>query len=250
MVARHARDKDDLADLLGALGLPGGEGDLVRLLPHLTTPNDSPTGDPMPVNAFTATAASMLKNGDSPEHVRSTLGLSESELDEAGLAGVRLRRRHRTTVADPAAAKAPDLIGRDVTASEPNTKYVGDITYLCRSRTVPRQPRRRRRAYRSRRPVHEPGVRRRLPPGGRDPEHECRRQLGGQRARRGLQRHLQTGDSRGRRAWADEREARLDLFRWLHRYNTRRRHSSLGQRSPIAYETALDTTSTTLAPAA
>lgn len=54
----------------------------------------------------------------------------------------------------------------------------------------------------------------------------------------------------GRNAWADEREARLDLFHWLHRYNTRRRHSSLGQRSPIAYETALDTTSTTLAPAA
>ncbi|MDH6221822.1 transposase InsO family protein [Streptomyces pseudovenezuelae] len=46
------------------------------------------------------------------------------------LAGVRLRRRHRTTVADPAAAKAPDLIGRDFTASEPNTKCVGDITYL------------------------------------------------------------------------------------------------------------------------
>jgi transposase InsO family protein len=47
-----------------------------------------------------------------------------------GLAGVRLRRRHRTTTADPAAAKAPDLIGHDFTASEPNTKYVGDITYL------------------------------------------------------------------------------------------------------------------------
>lgn len=47
-----------------------------------------------------------------------------------GLAGVRLRRRHRTTIPDPAAAKAPDLIGRDFTASKPNTKYVGDITYL------------------------------------------------------------------------------------------------------------------------
>ncbi|MFI0859607.1 IS3 family transposase [Streptomyces smyrnaeus] len=47
-----------------------------------------------------------------------------------GLAGVRLRRRHRTTIADPAAAKAPDLIGRDFTASEPNMKYVGDLTYL------------------------------------------------------------------------------------------------------------------------
>ncbi|MER5214847.1 integrase core domain-containing protein [Streptomyces sp. NPDC002838] len=54
----------------------------------------------------------------------------------------------------------------------------------------------------------------------------------------------------GRSAWADGREVRLDLFCWLHRYNTVRRHSSLGQRSPIAYGTALETTSTTLAPAA
>ncbi|WP_099053956.1 integrase core domain-containing protein [Streptomyces griseoruber] len=54
----------------------------------------------------------------------------------------------------------------------------------------------------------------------------------------------------GRSSWADEHEARLDLFRWLHRYNTRRRHSSLGQRSPTAYEAARDTPSTTLAPAA
>ncbi|MGW7201267.1 IS3 family transposase [Streptomyces chryseus] len=46
------------------------------------------------------------------------------------LAGVRLRRRHRTTVADPATVKAPDLIGRDFTAAAVNTKYVGDITYL------------------------------------------------------------------------------------------------------------------------
>jgi transposase InsO family protein len=54
----------------------------------------------------------------------------------------------------------------------------------------------------------------------------------------------------GRNAWADEREARLDLFRWLHRYNTVRRHSRLGQRSPLAYERALGSTPTTLAPAA
>ncbi|MEU1123663.1 IS3 family transposase, partial [Streptomyces sp. NPDC005899] len=47
-----------------------------------------------------------------------------------------------------------------------------------------------------------------------------------------------------------EREARLDAFRWLHRYNTRRRHSHLGQRSPIAFENALHLTPTTLAQAA
>ncbi|MFE5098170.1 IS3 family transposase, partial [Streptomyces sp. NPDC056638] len=54
----------------------------------------------------------------------------------------------------------------------------------------------------------------------------------------------------GRRAWDTEHEAHLDLFRWLHRYNTVRRHSRLGHRSPIAYERALRTTSTTLAEAA
>ncbi|MGF1425369.1 IS3 family transposase [Kitasatospora sp. LaBMicrA B282] len=48
----------------------------------------------------------------------------------AGIAGFRLRRRQRTTIADPATAKAPDLIGRDFTAVEVNTKYVGDSTYL------------------------------------------------------------------------------------------------------------------------
>ena len=54
----------------------------------------------------------------------------------------------------------------------------------------------------------------------------------------------------GRRAFTDEREARLSSFRWLHRYNTIRRHSRLGQQSPINYENNIRTTSVTLAPAA
>ncbi|GAA4468327.1 hypothetical protein GCM10023170_082110 [Phytohabitans houttuyneae] len=54
----------------------------------------------------------------------------------------------------------------------------------------------------------------------------------------------------GRRAFTNEREARLTAFGWLHRYNTIRRHSRLGQRSPIAYENSIRPTSTTLAPAA
>ncbi|MFE5947588.1 IS3 family transposase [Streptomyces sp. NPDC056480] len=44
--------------------------------------------------------------------------------------GVRLRRRHRTTIPDAAAAKTPDLIKRDFTADTVNSKYVGDIMYL------------------------------------------------------------------------------------------------------------------------
>lgn len=37
----------------------------------------------------------------------------------------RLRLPRRTTTADPVAAKAPDLIGRDITA-QTRTTYVGD----------------------------------------------------------------------------------------------------------------------------
>ncbi|MET9358256.1 integrase core domain-containing protein [Streptomyces sp. NPDC006617] len=54
----------------------------------------------------------------------------------------------------------------------------------------------------------------------------------------------------GRRSRPNEREARLDAFRWLHRYNTRRQHPHLGQRSPIALESAFHFTPTTLTPAA
>ncbi|MFJ5292924.1 integrase core domain-containing protein [Streptomyces sp. NPDC088348] len=54
----------------------------------------------------------------------------------------------------------------------------------------------------------------------------------------------------GRKSWPSGREACLASFRWLHRYNTRRRHSRLGQRSPIAYENTLHLIPTTLAQAA
>ncbi|MFT7841099.1 IS3 family transposase [Saccharothrix sp. BKS2] len=53
-----------------------------------------------------------------------------------GLAGLRLRRRHRTTLADPTAAKVPDLLERDFTADTPNTRYVGDITSDLTPRTA------------------------------------------------------------------------------------------------------------------
>jgi hypothetical protein len=55
---------------------------------------------------------------------------------------------------------------------------------------------------------------------------------------------------KGRKGWSNEHEARLDAFRWLTRYNTRRRHSRLGQRPPIAYENDLQPAATTLAQAA
>ncbi|MFE4599851.1 integrase core domain-containing protein [Kitasatospora indigofera] len=78
-----------------------------------------------------------------------------------------------------------------------------------------------------------------------------RRRLEREQRRRGnLERDHETRDAPRTKGWSSEREARLELFRWLHRYNTVRRHTRLGHRSPITYENALNTTSTTLAQAA
>jgi transposase InsO family protein len=207
----------------------------------------------------------------------------------AGLAGLRLRREHRTTIPDPAAAKAADLIGRDFTAVTVNTKYVGDITYLPLAggkflylAAVIDLASRRLAGW-----AIADHMRAELVTDALTAAERCRGSLAGailhtdhgaqytsrafaDACRRAgvIQSMSAVGSSadnalaesfnatckretlQGRSAWADECEARFDLFRWLHRYNTRRRHSSLGQRSPIAYETALDTTSTNLAPAA
>lgn len=134
-----------------------------------------------------------------------------------GLAGLRLRRKHRTTIPDPAAAKVPDLIGRNFTADEVNTKRA--FADACR----------------------RAGVTQSMSAVGSSADNALAESFNATCKRETLQ---------GRRAWNDEREARLDLFRWLHRYNTVRRHSRLGHRSPIAYERTLRTTSTTLAEAA
>ena len=49
---------------------------------------------------------------------------------EHQLAGIRLRRRVRTTIPDQSGRRFPDLIERDFSIGEPNRRYVGDITYL------------------------------------------------------------------------------------------------------------------------
>jgi transposase InsO family protein len=49
---------------------------------------------------------------------------------EHHIAGLRLRRRVRTTIPEPADQRVPDLLRRDFTAAAPNQRYVGDITYL------------------------------------------------------------------------------------------------------------------------
>src|SRR5215218_1475217 len=47
------------------------------------------------------------------------------------LEGISRRgKRRRTTIPDPAAAPAPDLVGRRFTAARPNQLWLADITYL------------------------------------------------------------------------------------------------------------------------
>ncbi len=49
---------------------------------------------------------------------------------EHGLAGIRLRRRVRTTIPDQSGRRFPGLLGRDFSTGQPGRRYVGDITDL------------------------------------------------------------------------------------------------------------------------
>jgi transposase InsO family protein len=203
--------------------------------------------------------------------------------------GLRLRRRVQTTIADPAAAKAPDLIRRDFTAGAVNHRYVGDITYLpvgergflYLATVIDLHSRRLAgwaiadhmrtdlvidalsAAARTRDSLDgaifhsdhgaqytsqafaaactAAGVRQSMSKIGSSADNALAESFNATFKRETLQ---------GRRAFTDEREARLTSFRWLHRYNTVRRHSRLGQQSPINYENNTRTTPATLAPAA
>ncbi|MFJ9448685.1 IS3 family transposase, partial [Kitasatospora sp. NPDC101235] len=54
----------------------------------------------------------------------------ERIMRERDIRGVSRRKRRHLTKQDSKAAPAPDLVGRDFTATRPGTKLVGDITYL------------------------------------------------------------------------------------------------------------------------
>jgi transposase InsO family protein len=203
--------------------------------------------------------------------------------------GLRLRRRVQTTIADPAAAKAPDLIGRDFTAEAINQRYVGDITYLPVGErgflylaTVIDLHSRRLAGW-----AIADHMRTDLVIDALDAAQRTRGSLAGalfhsdhgaQYTSRSFAAACEAAEIRqsmsavgssadnalaesfnatfkretlqGRRAFTDEREARLASFRWLHRYNTVRRHSRLGQQSPINYENSIRSTPATLASAA
>jgi transposase InsO family protein len=191
------------------------------------------------------------------------------------IAGIRLRKKVRTTVPEPCATPVADLFGRDFTAPEPGVKYMGDITYLpvgdgkflylatvldCFSRRVVgysitghMRTELVADALRMARDVRgslagalfhsdhgaqytskefaalckELGVAQSMGAVGTSADNAACESFHASLKRETLQ---------GAHRYTDARSARLAVFRWLARYNTRRRHSANGQLSPVAYE--------------
>lgn len=194
---------------------------------------------------------------------------------EHGIAGLRLRRRQVTTLPAPSTAALPDLVRRDFTATTPNTKYVGDITYLpvgdgeflylatvidCFSRRLVgwsiadhmrtslvsdalRAAAATRGSlagavfhsdhgaqYKSREFASvcaQLGVTQSMGAVGTSADNALAESFNAALKRETL---------RGARRFDGVRGCRLSVFRWIARYNTRRRHSANGQRAPIDYE--------------
>jgi transposase InsO family protein len=194
-----------------------------------------------------------------------------------GIVGFHQRKKVRTTIPEPSATPVPDLLRRDFIAPAPNTRYVGDITYLpvgngqflylatvldlCSKRLVGwsiadhmrtelvTDALRAAAAARGLEGLHgaifhsdngaqycsqefaqvcaELGVVRSRGAVGTSADNAAAESLNASLKRETLQ---------GAKRWPGPRAARLAVFRWVTRYNTRRRHSSLGQISPITYE--------------
>jgi transposase InsO family protein len=191
------------------------------------------------------------------------------------IAGLRLRRKVRTTVSEPADQRVPDLLGRDFTAPVPNRRYVGDITYLpigdgtnlylatvidCFSRrlagwavaehmrtdlivdalSMARDARGSLAGaifhsdhgsqYSSKafaQVCAELGVTQSMGAVGTSADNALAESFNAALKRETL---------RGTPCWPDVATCRREVFRWVTRYNTRRRHSWCGQQAPNIYE--------------
>jgi transposase InsO family protein len=192
-----------------------------------------------------------------------------------GIVGYRRRRRVKTTTPDPANQKVPDLLNRDFTAPAPNLTYVGDITYLplatganlylatvidCCSRRVAgwaiAEHMRTELVEDALRAAHslrgtltgavfhsdhgsqytsrdfatlctELGVTQSMGAVGSSADNALAESFNAALKREVLQ---------DRSSWPDAVTCRREVFRWLARYNTKRRHSHCRHSSPATYE--------------
>jgi transposase InsO family protein len=192
-----------------------------------------------------------------------------------GIAGYRRKRRVKTTTPDPANQKVPDLLSRDFTAATPNTKYVGDITYLplttgsnlylatvidCCSRRVTGWAI----AEHMRTELVEDALNAAAALRGTLAGAIFHADHGSQYTSKDFAKlcaDLRVAQSMGaigssadnalaesfnatlkrevlqdRSSWPDAASCRREVFRWLARYNTKRRHSHCANSSPATYE--------------
>jgi len=229
-------------------------------------------------NTYGAPRITAELNDGAPEAKRVNHKRVARVMRDAGIAGYRRKRRVKTTVPDPANQKVPDLLSRDFTAETPNTKYVGDITYLplntggnlylatvidCCSRRVTgwaiaehmrtelvenalkaadalrgglagaifhadhgSQYTSKDFAYLCK----ELGVTQSMGAVGTSADNALAESFNATLKREVLQ---------DRSSWADETTCRREVFRWLARYNTKRRHSHCRHSSPATYERTL-----------
>ncbi|WP_239150605.1 IS3 family transposase [Streptomyces sp. SID13588] len=202
------------------------------------------------------------------------------------ITGIRLRRRVRTTIPDPATSPVSDLFQRDFTATEPGLKYMGDITYLplqggeflylatvldCFSRKVvgwsiaghmrtDLVADALRMAARTRDSLH--GAVFHSDHGAQYASRayaDLCTELGVTRsmgavgtsadnaACESFHASLKRETLQGAHDFGDASTCRRTVFAWLTRYNTRRRHSANGHLSPNAYEARHHTAKLTLA---
>lgn len=204
----------------------------------------------------------------------------------AGIRGYVKKRKVRTTIPEPSGQKVPDLLKRDFTAEAPNQRYVGDITYLplgdgtnlylatvidCYSRRLAGWAV----ADHMRTELVEDALKAAAATRGslagavfhsdhgsvytsKDYAKLCKK-LGvtqsmgaiGSSADNALAESFNATLKRevlqDAACWPDETACRREVFRWLVRYNTRRRHSWCGYMSPSTYEARRATTLPTAA---
>ncbi|AOD20926.1 integrase (plasmid) [Rhodococcus sp. p52] len=231
--------------------------------------------------AYGAPRVTAELNDDKPEGERVNHKRVARVMKAHGLAGIRLRRRVRTTVPDQTEEKFPDQLNRDFTATEPNQKYVGDITYLpladgsnlylatvidCCSRKLAgwavadhMRTSLVEDALKAARADRESlkGALFHSDHGSvytsKDYAKLCRvfgvtQSMGavGSSADNALAESFNATLKRevlaGAATFGDEADARRRVFRWATRYNTRRRHSWCGYLSPSTYEARRATT--------
>lgn len=192
-----------------------------------------------------------------------------------GIRGYVKKRRVRTTIPEPSGQKYPDLLKRTFTAEAPNQCYVGDITYLpltdgtnlylatvieCYSRRLAgwavadhmrtELVENALKATAATRGSHQGAI--------FHSDHGsvyCSKNYAKLCARLGVTQSMgAVGSSadnasaesfnatmkrevlRDTACWSDEQTCRPQLFRWLVRYNTRRRHTWCGYLSPSTCE--------------